>query len=184
MRFIVLAGAAMAFAFVASPSAAQPVPPDQPPATTQSSPDAPQAQPLPEPPPFPPMPRARPSHRFTTGGEHRATVQHRTTHVQHRTTRTTHARHTSAKTERRSAHARHQKSNKRHQAAKPSARTVRMCHRMTYEKIMRSSTCRELMSQELKAASNRHHHKAHRKSTANRHKVTRTSTRHSKRHKS
>lgn len=181
MQRVILAGAALTWAIYASPAVAQPMPPVQLSAAAQATPQAspPDSQSAPEPPPFPPMPRAKPSHRFTTGDHRTSHAAHRTTHVQHRTT---HGRHEAAKEHHRSTRGRHEKS--RHEAAKASPRTIRMCHRLTYEKIMRSSSCRALMSHDLSAASEHHRRATHRHGATHHHKTTKTRARHSRRHKS
>jgi type IV secretory pathway VirB10-like protein len=195
MQPIVLAGAALAFGIFASPLAAQPMPPERPSATVQptgpnepasptmqSTPEAPEAQSLPEtppPPPFPPMPRARPSHRWTTS-------EHRTTHPQHRSTHARHAtsgnHHRSTRTHREAARAHHGKRHESRAAAKLSKRTIRFCHGLSYRQIMRHSSCRELMSQELRASTHRSRRAAHKHSGAHHRKVVKARARHTRRH--
>lgn len=184
MQRVVLACAALAFGIFASPSVAQQAQPfgtAQPAAAAESPP--PESQAVPEPPPFPPMPKARPSHRWTTPDHHIASTHHRTTHAR-RSSSKTHHRATST----RNSSTRHRAARTHHEAAhhrplKLSARDVRYCHRLTYTKIMRNSTCRALMRQELEAAAaTRHHHVSHRSSKAHR-KETRTRARRSKHHK-
>jgi hypothetical protein len=162
MQRIALACAVLALGIIASPSAAQQTLPDQPPATAQPTgpgePASPTMQSMPEapPPPFPPMPRAKPTHRWT-GNVHRAPSEHHhAAQAHHRTTRA----------DRRLAHASHRRTHEHHEAVHLSRKTIRQCHAMGYSEIMRHSNCRALMSQELDAASSRHHQAKHRRSTA------------------
>jgi type IV secretory pathway VirB10-like protein len=196
MQPIVLAGVALAFGIFVSPLTAQPMPPERPSTTAQptgpnepasptmqSTPEAPDAQSLPEPPPpppFPPMPRARPSHRFTTGGEHRTThPQHRTTHARHATSE---SHHRVTRTHREAARAHHGKRHESKAAAKPSKRTIRYCHGLNYREIMRHSSCRALMSQELSASTHRSRRAAHKHRSAHHKKIAKARARHARRH--
>jgi hypothetical protein len=141
MQRTVLFCAALAFGIVTSPLVAQQTTPDQP-----SAPTATEQQTAPEPPPFPPMPKARPTHRHVELGESRASRSH------HRAARAHH--------ERTRAH--------RKAVAKPSRKMVRKCHAMSYRQIMRSDTCRALMKQELGASER--HAKRHRHEASRRHR--------------
>jgi len=187
MPRIVMACAALAFGIFASPSTAQQTSQAQPFASAQPAGGAeslpPETQAMPEPPPFPPMPKARPSHRWTTPDHHAASTHHRVTHARHSSS-ASHHRATSAhhgSTHHRVSRTHREKAHQR--VVKPSARTVRFCHRLTYTKIMRNSSCRALMSQELKAAAaTRHHHATHHHATHHQ-KASKARARHSKHHK-
>ena len=146
----------LAVAMLAAPVGAQqaPVAP-----VTESVPAAPpEAEQLPPPPPFPPMPSARPSHRWVdVGGHHRSSAKHKARAVRHHATKAkAHGRRTHAA--RRAAH-----------KARPlhfSRKTIRQCHAMSYRQIMRHSSCRAMMKQELAAAPKhkakaRHHSARH-----------------------
>jgi type IV secretory pathway VirB10-like protein len=154
MRQIALVCAALSLGIFVSPASAQQAPPEQasPPSqqtgpnepaspTDQSMPEeaqppsTPQAEPLP--PPFPPMPRARPSHRWVDLGEKHKSRAHRH----------------SARTHRRHA-------NKERRAAQPSSRMARRCLKMSLRQAMRQSACRSLMRNNLHASAPRHHHSA------------------------
>ena len=150
---------AAAFAIVASPVAAQQTfadPTSSPPQQTSSdqatspsqqsapetSPPGPEQQsaPAPVPPPFPPMPRARPSHRWVDVGGHRA----------------------------RPAHHQMKRSHRREAAAgrrtpRMSRRELRKCHRMTAKQLRRSHACRALVlhGNEGRKAHSHHHRQDH-----------------------
>jgi hypothetical protein len=173
-RILVLACATLAFGMLASPLGAQQAPggsaspTEQPTADTMPPAPPPQAEQLPPPPPFPPMPSSRPSHRWVDTGNHHASRAHHRARTAHAPARRTHHRRTHAS--RRAAH------NAR-AAMHFSKKTIRSCHGMSYRQIMRRSSCRALMKQELAAPAHRHraiHHKAsaHHK-TARHHKATR-----------
>jgi hypothetical protein len=145
VRLGALVGAAVALGILASPLAAQPVLPDQ---LAQST--TPQAD-QPAPPPFPPMPRAKPSHRWTTGAPHRSvSPRHRTTHASHRTTHASHHRAT------RSHHARARATHHLSRAE----RDLRYCHQLTARHQARNSRCRVLLRDERRAAEHARHLKA------------------------
>jgi type IV secretory pathway VirB10-like protein len=162
-RFIMLACAALAFGMFASPLRAQQTPPGEPAPPTQQvaqpmpeqvqPPPVPEAEPLPPPPPIPPMPKARPSHRWVDIGDYYGRRSH------HHARRPSHHR---ARTHHRRTHAHRRPAHKASRALHFSRRTVRSCHGMTYRQIMRHSSCRALMRQELAAAAHRHRHSAHR----------------------
>jgi len=150
-RVVALACAALAFGMFGSPLGAQQTPSEQPMPQAAQPPPVPEAEPLPPPPPFPPMPSARPSHRWVDMGErHARRVQHPRTHH-----RRTHAHH-------RAAH----KARLTHF----SRRTIRSCHAMNFRQIMRHSSCRLLMRQELATTAAHRHHQAtrHHKMAAHR----------------
>jgi hypothetical protein len=112
----------------------------------------------PLPPPFPPMPSSRPSHRHVDMGEHHGRrSEHHASKASHRE---------SARASRRHSHKAAGPSRRhRHEAARaaqPSPKVMRRCHRMSYTQIMRSSSCRELMRQDLAAPSHRHSARSHR----------------------
>jgi hypothetical protein len=152
--------AAFALGLLASPLVAQPVPADEP--VTQPQQPAAEAQSFPadsEPvPPIPPMPKARPSHRWVDVSKDYPT------HSRHHAKRTHHR--TSAHHRRHSA-TRHRATH--HPALHFSSRTIRRCHRMTYSQIMRHSSCRALMKRDLDARAHRHHHASRHHSSARRH---------------
>jgi hypothetical protein len=173
-RLVVLACAALTVAMFASPLGAQQTPsqriaPNEPvPRTEQSMPQVAQppvseTQPLPPPPPFPPMPSARPSHRWVDIGDHRARRVHR-----HSPPTRHHARWTQ---HRRSA-AHYRSARKARLAAHFSRRKIHSCHGMNYRQIMRHSSCRMMMRQELAAIAHRQHHATpHHRAAAHRHRA-------------
>jgi len=155
MRQIALICAALGFGVLGSPASAQQTPSEQttPPAqqtgsnqpaspTEQSTPQqaqppsSPQTEPLP--PPFPPMPRARPSHRWVDLGEPR----------KHRHPAPTHRHQAKAN--------RHEAKASRHQAH-PSSKMTRRCLDMTLRQAMRRPVCRSLMQPEHHPSAHRHH---------------------------
>jgi hypothetical protein len=165
---IVVACAALMLAVLGSPLRAQQAPaqqsvPEAPP------PPAPAAETLPPPPPFPPMPSSRPSHRWVdVGGSHASRARHRASATRHHATRTKHRR----------SHAHRQRAHKARPAAHFSRKTIRSCHAMKYSQILRHSSCRALMKQELAATTaHRHRHAPHRHAT-HRHKSASHRTRH------
>ena len=148
---------AAAFAILASPLAAQQASADQPSSTTQqmqsdptaapttqSAPETPppgpdqQVTPAPVPPPFPPMPRARPSHRWVDVGVHKTrSVRHRSKRL-HRTAATKHPR------------------------TRPiSRRELHKCRNMTHKQLRRNHFCRALLSREVQDANDHRHHHRH-----------------------
>lgn len=137
VRLGLVAFAAVALGMFASPVAAQPVPPDQ----------LAQAQRQePAPPPFPPMPRARPSHRFVDVGQHRTTSTHR---------KTTRARHSSGSEHHRATTGhRHGKTRVTHYLTR-TERDLRYCHQLTHRNQMRNSRCKLLLRDEKRAAEHR-----------------------------
>lgn len=167
MRRIVFACAA--FMILASPLAAQQTPDEPVPAQTTPGQTAPTSQPPPAtpqselPPPFVPPPPARlyDNYRSTThhGTHHRSTT-HRAT-VRHSTTRHHRAesRHTAA---------RHRVTREHPRSVRASKRTIRQCHGMSYKQIMRHSTCRALMRQDLEAKDHRHSHASRQKRSSHR----------------
>jgi hypothetical protein len=168
-RVITFGCAVLAFGLFASPlSAQQQVGPGEPaPQTQQPTPEAvppappPELETLPPPPPFPPMPSARPRHRWVDMGDrHRSRAHRHARPTRHHATRTHHRRS--------SAH--HRPAHKARHAMHFSKRTIRTCHRMTYRQILRHGSCRALMKQELAATAHRRHHARH-KASAHRHKA-------------
>jgi hypothetical protein len=156
-RIATLACAAFALGMFAHPLGAQQTPAQQPMPEVAQPPPGPGAEPLPPPPPFPPMPSARPSHRWVDMGDHHARrVRHRAAPTHHHATRTQHRR----------TQAHHRPAHKARPAAHFSRRTIRSCHGMNYRQIMRHSSCRALMSQEIAAAAHRNHRATHRHRTA------------------
>jgi hypothetical protein len=149
-RVVALACAAFALGMFAYPLAAQQTPAQQ--SIPEAPQPAPEAEPLPPPPPFPPMPSARPSHRWVDVGDHHAR------RARHHAAPT---RHHAKRTQQRRTHAHHRPTHKV-RAMHFSRRTIRSCHGMNYRQIMRHSSCRALMSQELATAAQRHlHHATH-----------------------
>jgi hypothetical protein len=161
-----VACAAVALAILTSPVGAQTVPPDQSPYPETSVPPAPPPdrarQPAPELPPFIPPPRARIYDHHRTTAHRRATPHHRPT-AHNRAT--AHHRVTA-----------HHVTHSHHPAVHLSKATMRQCHKMTYRQIMRNSSCRALMSQDL-AAAERHHATTHHRA-----KTAHHSTKHHRRH--
>lgn len=175
MRQIALLCAAISMGIFVSPASAQQTPPEQaaPPAqqTAPNEPASPSTQSMPEgaqppstsqeepapPPPFPPMPRARPTHRWVdVGGEHRSRKHHQ-----------------SARSKRQSTRSHHQHSAKRSRTAQPtskmSSRMTRRCLGMSVRQAMKKSTCRSLMRDNLHASEARRHPSAHRHNAARHH---------------
>jgi hypothetical protein len=147
-RFFVLACVSLA---LASPVAAQ-----------EAAQPAPSAEQLPPPPPFPPMPSAKPSHRFVDVGGH-ARAHHASSARKARASHKASKGHKVTKGHKATRSAVHKE-----KAVHFSAKTVRSCHAMTYRQIMRSSSCRTMIKQELAAApAHRTSHKAsaHHKAT-------------------
>jgi hypothetical protein len=143
---LILLGLALAFA---APLSAQEAPGASVPEAMPAAPPA--AEQLPPPPPFPPMPSARPSHRWVdVSGHHRSSTKHKARVARHHGTKAKPHRRTHVS--KRAAH-----------KARPlhfSRKTIRQCHAMSYRQIMRHSSCRAMMMQEL-AAEPRHKAKAH-----------------------
>lgn len=177
MQRIVLLCSVLTFGICASPLAAQQAVPDKAPQQTQptgpTEPAPPTQQSTPDmqsaPPPFPPMPRARPSHRWVDVGSHHASGRHVHATSSHR--RRTEASHRSRHADgpKASHRSRHEKRAETHL----SKRTIRSCHRMSYKQIMRQSDCRTLMSLELAASHHRERRSARRhKGTAHRRTAT------------
>jgi hypothetical protein len=150
MQRAALICAAIAFGIFASPVFAQQAPAEQPP-TAQPNSQPPAAQPVQdnEPvPPFPHYPKAKPSHRWVDlGNAYGGRSRHHSSAAQHRSSRTKHATH-KTKAHRGAA---------RQATPRVSAKTMRLCHRMTYKEIIRHSSCRALMKQDLATAAPRHH---------------------------
>ena len=190
-RIVVLACAGLALA-MSSPLGAE-----------QAAPPAAQADRLPPAPPMPPTPNAR--HRWvdidgasSSRSSHKATTRHAAAakpHVKSKTSKSG-KQAKATKTAKASKHVKAGKSAKttKHIKAKTernenamhfSAKTVRSCHAMTYRQIMRSSSCRAMMSQEL-SASPPSRHAPHAKAAAKkkaavktaRHKTAAKATRH------
>jgi hypothetical protein len=146
-RIFVFACASLSFGPLASPLAAQ-----------EMAQAAPQAEQLPPPPPFPPMPSSRPTHRFVDmGGHHTSRARSKASPARHASSVKRSGKvHASSKA-RTSHKARSSKAAASHRTVrkdKPmhfSAKTVRSCHAMTYRQIMRSSSCRAMIKQELAA---------------------------------
>ena len=171
---------ALAWALFSAPVTAQQSPPEQASSPTQQTgpnePESPTQQsmpeatpPAPEPPPFPPMTKARPSHRHVDLGEHHTRrASHVTATVHHRTTRKHHDATRARKKTRghREGTRAHKRTRAEEQVAHLSRNAIRRCHNMDYRQIMRSSSCRALMKQELGASERSHGH------STNRHKAT------------
>lgn len=186
----VLYCASLLLAFFASPVLAQQVTPGRQVQLAQQMAAGQAAQPAntdaqspstsvaPLPPPFPPMPSSRPSHRWVDMGEH---------HVSRGRHKAAPARHVSKSDLRRGRkklaaedhrslrhHGRSDVRRSHRELAKdrPSAKTIRRCHDMSYKQIMRSSSCRALMKQELSGLEHRDRPASHhRKSASHRHAV-------------
>ena len=170
-RIFVFACASLSFGPLASPLAAQ-----------EMAQAAPQAEQLPPPPPFPPMPSSRPTHRFVDmGGHHTSRARSKASPARHASSVKRSGKvHASSKA-RTSHKARSSKAAASHRTVrkdKPmhfSAKTVRSCHAMTYRQIMRSSSCRAMIKQELAARPTkaRSSHKAGAKHNSSRSKTAR-----------
>jgi hypothetical protein len=143
--------------FLTSPISAQQAPADQtmpdqsvpplqsPPASSQQSSDLP---------PFIPPPRARLYDNYRPAAHHHAGANHRSTRhrrgsAHHHATRRHHVT---------------------HRVAHLSKRTIHRCHSMTFNQIVRHSSCLALMRQELKARGRRHHHATHHSRSARHHR--------------
>lgn len=178
-RIGILGCAAFALGLCASPLAAQEV--------AQGAPHpAPMAEQLPPPPPFPPMPSAKPSHRWVDMGDRTSRARSKASPARHASspkhsskvhasskTRPSHKMATNHKTAtshkaRTSQKGPKSKATASHRAVRKdkvmhfSAKTVRSCHAMSYREIMRSSSCRAMIKQELAAPAPKHRtsHKA------------------------
>ena len=165
--------AGLSLGLLASPLAAQEI--------AQSAP----VSVAPAPPPFPPMPSSKPSHRFVDMGDHRSRARSKASPVRHASSvKRDRKAHTAAKTRTHHTTSKNSKSSRTHKAAsrravreaKPlhfSAKTVRSCHAMTYRQIMKSSSCRAMIKQELAAPA--HKDRASKKASAKK-RATRHST--------
>lgn len=168
MQRVALACAAFAFAFLPSALAAQ-----------QTGPDQSASQGTPPPPPMPPMPGSHDRWVDVGGGHHSSRAHSRITTDQHSSA--IQARHHTSSKQKPATRAHHHATSKEHHATKghhetkhertpavhASKRTISRCHKMTYSQIMRESSCRALMKQDLETAESRHasHQKAkHQKS--------------------
>jgi hypothetical protein len=156
----ILACATLAFCLLASPLAAQ----------EAAQQPAPQAEQLPPPPPFPPMPSSKPSHRWVDMGGHTSRARPKASSPRHhaspvkrdrkaRSSNKTQASHKAAKSHKATASHRSVRKDK---PVHFSAKTVRSCHAMTYRQIIRNSSCRAMIKQELAAPAPTHrtNHKA------------------------
>jgi type IV secretory pathway VirB10-like protein len=164
VRLGALGCAAFALGILASPAAAQQAAPDQ---LAQATPQAEE----PTPPPFPPMPRAKPSHRWTSSPPHSAAPEHRTTHSEHRTTRSHHAK------------SGHSKSHSKSHAKPHLTRTekdLRYCHQLNHRHQMRNARCKALLADEKRAAERRKERDAAHKSRVC-HRLTKHELKHNKR---
>jgi len=175
-RLFVLACAGLSFGLLTSPLAAQ-----------EMALAVPEAQQLPPPPPFPPMPSSKPSHRFVDVGGHRTSrARAKASPARHHASSVKHDRKARASKKDRATH----KARTRHQGSKAgashrsvrkdkpmhfSAKTVRSCHAMTYRQILRNSSCRSMIKQELAATPTkaRSSHKASAKHSSSRAKTAR-----------
>jgi hypothetical protein len=137
-----LACAAFALGLLGAPLAAQ-----------EMAQATPQAEQLPPPPPFPPMPSSKPSHRTVDLSGHHSSRSHARKSTAHKARPAKH--HAKSTKHRARAHSSKRSVHK----DKPmhfSAKTIRQCHGMTYRQIMRHSSCRALMKQELAAPTHKH----------------------------
>lgn len=167
-----------------------------------------QAQQLPPPPPMPPMPSSR--HRWVDMGDPTSRARSKASPARHasspkrdskvhassksrpnRKTATSHKTAVSHKA-RTSHKASKSKTAASHRAVREdkvmhfSAKTVRSCHAMSYRQIMRSSSCRAMIKQELAAPAPKHRtsHKASAKHKAAAHsKKTRSHSTAKRRHR-
>jgi hypothetical protein len=180
-RTVILACATLAFGLIASPLVAQ-----------EAAQPAPQAEQLPPPPPFPPMPSSKPSHRFVDMGGHTSRARSKASPARQAaspkrdrkahsssTSRTSHKARSSQKARGSKATASH-RSVRKDKPVHFSAKTVRSCHAMTYRQIIRNSSCRAMIKQELAAPTPTH--RANHKASAHRathHGTSKTARRHS-----
>jgi hypothetical protein len=149
----ILACATLAFCLLASPLAAQ-----------EAAQPVPQAEQLPPPPPFPPMPSSKPSHRWVDMGGHTSRARSKATPARHHASPVKSDRKARSSSKARASH----KANKgskatashrtvhKEKAMHFSAKTIRSCHAMTYRQIIRNSSCRTMIKQELAAAAPKH----------------------------
>jgi hypothetical protein len=157
-----IAFACAALLMLASPLGAQQAPADQSPPTMpeQAVPPAPPPQRQSElPPPFVPPPPARVYDYHPSSAHHRIRKHSRALTHRHST------RH-------------HRSIQKHHRSIHVSKHASRQCHRMSYVQIVRQSTCRALMSRDLRAAEHRHslgsrHRRSHRHGMAQHHRARR-----------
>src|SRR5690349_2721206 len=161
MQRLALGCAILAFGILGSPVAAQQAPADQAVASAQV-PTQPQSQPLPEPPPFPPLHKAKPNHRTVNLGKdypawssQRSSKAKRHTASTHKSSSSSHhkatsSRHHSAKADRKKASARHTSSH--HETVDASRKTIRASQPKSYSLIMKNSSSRALMRQDLEVA--------------------------------
>lgn len=160
--------------------------PAQPPSTEAQSPPTSVA---PLPPPFPPMPSSRPSHRWVdVGGHHGGRTHHKAAPSRH--ARKSDLRRSRKTREAEDRHSRHhrgrpdvRRSHKELAKERPSARTIRRCHGMSYKQIMRSSSCRALMKQDLSGLEHRDRHASRRHKAASRHEKSSSHWRAAKKHR-
>jgi len=145
----------------------------------QTTPDQTQlAPPTSVPPPLPPMPSTR--HRWIGATENHTTTPHRRqTSTRRSIVREHHASHDrDAKKDRHVAHDRKSSHDRRlahdrrttherrakheeRQTVHASKQTIRKCHNMTYKQIMRSSSCRALIRQDIEGAEKPRHGAKH-----------------------
>jgi type IV secretory pathway VirB10-like protein len=157
-----IAFACAALMILASPAGAQQAPPDQsfPTAPEQAVPPAPPPPRQSElPAPFVPPPPARVYDYHPSRAHHRIRTHSRALTHRHRSRR-------------------QRSTQKRHGSIHISKHASRQCHRMSYVQIVRHSTCRALMSRDLRAAEHRHsqvsrHHRSHRHRMAQHHRARR-----------
>lgn len=144
--------AAAALGMFAVPLAAQQMPPDQttvpgqPQTPSDQSPMPPEPQTTPDlpppPPPFPPMPRAKPTHRWVSVDWPNHGYRHHRNHV--------HNRH--------DAHHRRGHRPTRHRGGRTTTKTIRWCGHMSDRAMMRHRACRALLGAEQQHRAGRHHH--------------------------
>jgi hypothetical protein len=152
-RILVLACASLSFALLASPLAAQ--------ETARAV-----AEQLPPAPPMPPMPNSKV--RWVDVGGHTSRARAKASPARHaasvkrdskihsaskpRTTKQDRASHKAGKTKAPSSKATASRRQVREDKPKHfSAKTIRSCHAMTYRQILRNSSCRAMIKQELAA---------------------------------
>ncbi len=145
----------LALAILASGGAAQQVlPAQQPSVIQQTGPDEGQRPAESVPPPLPPMPSARPSHRWVDTDDHHTMSSHH--HAARSRYHAPSAHHHASPTDQYATH-------EHHPTPHFSTRTIRECHGMTYQQVMRHSSCRALMREDLEAAEHRDHRTSHHK---------------------
>ena len=162
MKPIALGGLVFALSVVSTQIEAQQTPSD----VQSQSADQPAQNYVPPPPPPSPHERNR---WVDVGGSRAASARHHAVkqhhdiapepkHAAHERREKHEAHETREAHGKHSKHARHESAMERPEAVPASKRTIRMCHKLTYTQIMKQSSCRDLMKQDLDSAEQRHSH--------------------------